>query len=72
MKLTVIPILIGALWYSHQKNWTRGRGNNRTSRDHPNYGITEIGQNTEKGPGELKRFVVIHTPMKNHQLMQMR
>ena len=32
---------------------TGGLGNKRTSRDHPNYNITEIGQNTEKGPGDL-------------------
>ena len=29
-------------------------GNRRTSGDHPNYNITEIGQNTEKSPGYLR------------------
>ena len=30
-----------------------GRDRNRkTSRDHPNYSIVEIGQNTEKSPGD--------------------
>ena len=32
-------------WYSHQKIGKRseGLGNNRTSRDHPNYCIIEVG-----------------------------
>ena len=32
------------------------------SRDHPNYSIVEIGQNT-KSPGDLWRLVVTHTPV---------
>ena len=32
---------------------TRGFGNKRMSRDHPNYSIVEISQNTEKCPGDL-------------------
>ena len=32
----------------------------------------EIGQNTEKSPGDAKRFTVTHTPVGNHQLTQMR
>ena len=27
-------------------------GNRKTSRDYPNYSIIEIGQNTEKSPGD--------------------
>ena len=42
--------------------------NLKTIRDHPNYNI--IGQNTEKSPGDLKRFAVAQTPVKNHQLIQ--
>ena len=30
--------------------------------------IVKIGQNTEKNPGDLKRFVVTQALMKNHQL----
>ena len=41
--------------------------NRRTSRDHPNYSILKIGQNTEKSPGNL-RFGVTQTPEKVHQL----
>ena len=34
-----------------------------TSGDHPNYSIIEIGQNTEKSPGDL-RFAVVQTGVK--------
>ena len=30
----------------------------RTRGDHPNYDTIEIGQNTEKSPGDLRRLVV--------------
>ena len=33
-------------------------GNKRTSRDHPNYYIIEIGQNIVKSPGDLQTFAV--------------
>ena len=49
--------------------WTRRFTNQRTSRDHPNYNITKIGQNTEESPGDLRTLAVIQTPVKNHQLM---
>ena len=42
--------------------------NRRQSRDHPNYSINEIGQNTEKRPSNLKRLAVTQTPMKGRQL----
>ena len=38
------------------------------SGEHPNYSIVEICQNTEKSPGDLRRLIVIQTPMKNHRL----
>ena len=47
---------------------TGGLGNKRTSGDHPNYSIIEIGQNTKKSPGDLRRLAVTQTPMKNHLL----
>ena len=34
-------------------------GNRRKNRDHPNYSVVEVGQNTEKSPGDLKRLTVI-------------
>ena len=39
-------------------------GNKRISRDHPDYSIIKIDQNTEKSPGDLRRLAVIHTPVK--------
>ena len=57
------------IWYSHQKinKGTGGLRNKRTSGGHPNYCIVEIGQNTEKSPGDLKRLAVSQIPVKDHQ-----
>ena len=46
---------------------TGGLINWRTSGDHPNYSITENGQNTEKSPRDLRRISVSQTLVKNHQ-----
>ena len=35
--------------------------------DNPNYSIAEIGQNTDKIPGDLRRLIVTQNPMKAHQ-----
>ena len=59
MKVRLIPIVIG----------TGGLGNKKSG-DHPNYCISEIGQNT-KSPGDLKRLAVTQTSMKDHQLTLM-
>ena len=58
--MTVIPIVIGALGTSHQRIGTGhgGLGNKRTSGDHPNNNIVEIGQNTMESPEDLKRLAV--------------
>ena len=42
----------------------------RTSGDHSNYSLVEIGQNTEKSPEDFKRLAVTQTPVENHQLTQ--
>ena len=31
-------------------------GNQKTNRNHPNYSIAKIGQNTERSPGNLRRL----------------
>ena len=70
MKVKVIPIVIGALG-TVTKRLVQGledlviRG---YSGDHPNYSIVEIGQNTEKSPGYLRRLAVTQTPVRNHWL----
>ena len=43
---------------------TRGLGNKKTSEDHPNYRIVEIGQNIEKNPGDLRTLPITQTPIK--------
>ena len=59
--------------YSHQKigKGTGRIGNKNTSRDHPNDSTIKIGQNTEKSPGDMRKFAVTQTPVKAHQLMLM-
>ena len=61
-------------WYSYQRTGTRtgGLGNRRTSGNHPKYCIIEIGQNTEKSSGDLKRLAITQTPVRNHQVSLMR
>ena len=56
-------------WDSNQRitKGTGGFGSWWTSGDHPNYSIIEIGQNTEKSPGDLRRLTVTQTPVKDHQ-----
>ena len=70
MRVTVIPVVFGALG-TVSKGLEKGTGineNQRKNRDHTNYSIVEIGQNTEKSPLDLRRLVVIQTTVKDHQL----
>ena len=69
MKVTRIPIEIGAFGTVTKilVPRTGGFGNKRTNGDHPNNSIIEIGQNTEKSPGDLKRLVVTQTSVRNHR-----
>ena len=46
---------------------TEGLGNKTMSGDHSNYSIIEIGQNTEKSPGELRRPAVTQSPVRNYR-----
>ena len=55
--MMIIPVVIRAHG-TVTKRFNKGVGgfrNNRTNGDHPNYSIVEIGQNTEKSPGDLRR-----------------
>ena len=60
-------------WYSHQKIGTKaeGLGNIGTAGEWPIYSIVEIGLNTEKSPGDLRRLAVTETLLENHQLTLM-
>ena len=66
MKMMVILIVISAL--GTILNGTERLRIQRTSGDHPNYGIIKIGQNTEKIHRDLRRLAVTQTSVKNHQL----
>ena len=70
MKATIIPILTGAIdtVIKELVQGTGGLGNNWTSGNYPNYYIIEIGQKTEKSPGDLRRLAVTQSPVKGHQL----
>ena len=37
------------------------------NRNHPDYSIVEIGQNTRMSPGDLRKIAATQTPMKDHQ-----
>ena len=59
MKVIIIPIVIDAFTVTRRIiEGTGGLGHKRTSGDHPNYYIIEIGQNTEKSPEDLRRLAV--------------
>ena len=49
----IIPFVIGALGTVTKGTRTGGFGNKGTDGDCPYYIIVEIGQNTEKSPGDL-------------------
>ena len=60
MKVTIIPIVIGAFG-TVTKELLKGL-------EDLEVGIIENGQNTEKSPGDLRRFAVTQYPVKDHQL----
>ena len=73
MKVTIIPIVIGAFG-TVTKGFIKGPGRFGswwTSGDHPNNSIIENGQNTEKSPGDLRRLADTQSPVKDHQLTLM-
>ena len=41
--------------------------NQRTTRENPDNSIIQIGQNTEKNPGYLRRLAVTQAPVKNSE-----
>ena len=71
--MTIISIVIGALGTVTKRiSASSGEvGNNGTSKDCPNYSIVEIGQNTEKSPGVMRKLADTQTPTENHQLTLM-
>ena len=64
MKVSMIPLVVGALG-TILKGLVK-RLKDLEIRDHPDYNITEISQNTEKNPGDLRRLAVTQISVKNH------
>ena len=67
MKVTVMPIIIGSLG-TVPKSLVRGLKRLEIGGHVENI---QIGQNTEKSPGDLRRLAVTQTPSKDHQLRLM-
>ena len=61
MKVTIVPIVIGAL----------GTVTKELLKGLEDLEIAEDGQNTETSPGDLRRLDVTQTPLKNLQLILM-
>ena len=72
MKVTIIPIVIGA-FVTVTKGLLKGledlEAGERVETCHDS--IIENGQNTENSPRDLRRLAVAQTPMKNHQVRLM-
>ena len=64
IKVTVIPVI----YLKRYGKGARRVENQRTCRDHPNYSSVNIGQNSEKSPGDWRRLVVTCAPVKDHEL----
>ena len=57
-------------WYANYRlkkigTGTGGLGNKVTSGNQINCSVVEISQNTEKSPGDLRRFAITQTPVKS-------
>ena len=73
MKVTTVPIVIGALG-TITKGLLKGLEDLEVGRrveTIQNDSIAKNSQNPETSPGDLRRLAVTQTPMKIHQLMLM-
>ena len=68
IKVTVIPLVIGALG-TVPKDLERGMEELEIRRRIKTMQTVEIGLNTEKSPGDLRRLAVSQTLTKDHQLI---
>ena len=69
MKVTIIPIVIGALGALRIIKKPGGFKSWRPSGNHPNNSTNEDGLNTEKNPGDMRRLA--QSLVKDNQLMLM-
>ena len=63
MRVTVIPVVLeqSTMVLKVGDEQFKSKWESRSS-------IVKLGQNTEKSPGNLRKFAVTQTPVKNHQL----
>ena len=66
-----IPRRVLETWADLLSLKTQVLRNKRMSGDHPNYSISDNGQNPEKSPGDLRRLAVTQSPVKDHELTLM-
>ena len=61
-------------WYDSRSFGKKNRGNENQmkNRDHPDYIIVMISQNTEKSPGDRRKFAAIQALLKDNQLTLVR
>ena len=67
MKVTVVAIVIGALGTIIKELIGKGTGklgNKKSTADHLDHSIIQIGQNTKESPGNLRSIAVTQTPIK--------
>ena len=68
-RVKLISVVVGHWNVTQGLESGSGRvGNRKKNRDHQNYSIDKIGQDTEKNPGDLRRLALTETPVKDHQL----
>ena len=65
--MTVITVVTGAPGIPQRiGTGTERLGNKRTFEDHPDYSLTEIGQNTGKSHGNLRRLALLENNQLTH------
>ena len=57
-------------WSDPKTIWrgNRKHGNKRTSRNNADYSIRKISKNSEKNPGDFRRFAFTQTPERSNQV----
>ena len=71
MKGTVIPVVIRALG-TIPKGLIKKLEELEDEQRHPNYSVVNIGQDTGKTSGDLRKLAVAQTLVKDHQFTPMR
>ena len=66
----MIPVVVCYIWKSFQRlrKKTGISRNQRKNQEHPSLSIVKLGLNTQKSPGDLRRFALRMNPVKDYQL----